>query len=138
MKILPEVTVEESTTDARNVFMANRTSDWRLGEVADYSDPETQWAQEPRLYNETNEKYFPYSDTSKKLPQSLYLLPEESSDYARLKTQIETYAKESLVAFFTGNMDIENDWDSYVAEFEKLELPYYLEINQTAYDRQYS
>ena len=89
------------------------------------------------LYNETNDKYFPYSDTSKKLPASLYLLPEESSDYARLKAQIETYAKESLVAFFTGNKNVETDWDAYVAEFEKLELPKYLELNQTAYDRQY-
>lgn len=137
VKIVPDTQIEERTTDAGNVFMGNRSSDWRLGEVADYSDPATQWAQEPRLYNETNDKYFPYSDTSKKLPASLYLLPEESSDYARLKAQIETYAKESLVAFFTGNKNVETDWDAYVAEFEKLELPKYLELNQTAYDRQY-
>ena len=71
------------------------------------------------------------------VPQSIYYTAEESNEYSRLREQINTYARESLVAFITGNRDIEKEWDSYVKEFEKLELPKYLEYIQKAYDRQY-
>jgi putative aldouronate transport system substrate-binding protein len=41
------------------------------------------------------------------------------------------------VAFITGNKNLDRDWDSYVAEFRRLGLSQYLQIKQTAYDRQY-
>jgi len=122
---------------ARNTFPANRTSEFRLGEMTDYNDPNAIWTQEPRLYSITNIHYYPFETPEKQIPQSIYYTADESSEYSRLREQITTYARESLVAFITGNRDIEKEWDSYVAEFEKLELPKYLNYVQTAYDRQY-
>lgn len=124
-------------TNARNTFPGNRTSELRLGEMIDYSDPNAVWTQEPRLYSITNIHYYPFETPEKQVPQSIYYTAEESNEYSRLREQINTYARESLVAFITGNRDIEKEWDSYVKEFEKLELPKYLEYIQKAYDRQY-
>lgn len=122
---------------ARNTFPGNRTSELRLGEMTDYSDPNAIWTQEPRLYSITNIHYYPFETPEKQIPQSIYYTADESNEYSRLKEQINTYARESLVAFITGNRDLEKEWDSYVKEFEKLELPKYLEYVQKAYDRQY-
>ncbi len=40
--------------------------------------------------------------------------------------------------FLTGNKDLDQDWDTYVRELENLNLKEYLNILQTAYDRQYN
>ena len=122
---------------ARNVFMGNRYSDLRLGEQANWSDPETAFSQEPKLYRETMEKYYPYGPQGKNVPELLYFTPQENQEYARLKEQINTYTRENLVAFVTGNKNLDRDWTAYVAEFQRLDLPKYLQYVQTAYDRQY-
>jgi putative aldouronate transport system substrate-binding protein len=44
---------------------------------------------------------------------------------------------ENIVAFVTGNKNLDRDWASYIAEYQRLDLPRYLELKQTAYDRQY-
>lgn len=137
-KKLKEFVDGPSDESARNTFPGNRTSELRLGEMVDYSDPNAVWSQEPRLYSVTKEKYAPYEKTDKWVPTALYYTTEESSEYARLKEQITTYSLESLVAFLTGNKDIDKEWDSYVKEFDRLELTKYLACIQTAYDRQYS
>ncbi len=69
---------EESTTCMPNVFPSNRTSDFRLGEQADYSDPETQWLTEPRLYNESYKYFMPYADESMMYPSAVNLTSEEA------------------------------------------------------------
>lgn len=120
----------------RNALPAARTSDFRLGEYVDYSDPMAVLAQEPRLYALTLENYYPYRDTSRMIP-TLYYTSDESSEYSRLKTQIEAYVQEACVAFITGNRDLAGGWEAYKAEFAKLELDKYLSLIQTAYDRQY-
>ncbi len=61
-----------------NVFPSNRTSDFRLGEQADYSDPETQWLTEPRLYNESYKYFMPYADESMMYPSAVNLTSEEA------------------------------------------------------------
>ena len=50
-------------------------------------------------------------------------------------TEITTYAQEMSAAFITGTRDIENDWDEYVATFDKMSLGKVLEVYQAAYDR---
>ena len=39
--------------------------------------------------------------------------------------------------FILGEKDLETDWDGYVKEYDSLKLARYLELVQTAYDRQY-
>jgi putative aldouronate transport system substrate-binding protein len=129
---------EADTGSVRNVFLGNRYSDLRLGEQADWSNPATQFGQEPKLYRETMEKYYPYrAPEGKYLPLVLHHTTQESAEVTRLQEQINTYTQENLVAFVTGNKSLDRDWAAYAAEFQRLELPRYLEIKQTAYDRQY-
>ena len=128
---------EESTTCMPNVFPSNRTSDFRLGEQADYSDPETQWLQEPRLYNESYKYFMPYADESMMYPSAVNLTSEEAEKINFMSTQINDYVKENIVLFLAGEKDVDAEWDAYVAEFDNLNLDEYMELRQMAYTRQY-
>ena len=48
---------------------------------------------------------------------------------------IKAYYQQKHVEFVTGVADIATQWDSYVAEFEKMNLSGLLEVYQAAYDR---
>lgn len=128
---------DESTTAMPNLFPANRTSDFRLGEQADYNDPETKWEQEPRLYNESATYFAPYATESTKYPNDVNLTTEEAEKITYMSTQINDYVKENIVMFLAGEKDIDAEWDAYIDEFESLELEEYMEIRQSAYTRQY-
>ena len=130
-------TGDESTTAMQNVFPSNRTSDFRLGEQADYSDPETQWQQEPRLYNESATYFAPYADEHMMYPSAVNLTAEESEKINFMKTQINDYVKENIVLFLAGEKSFDTDWDSFIAEFDNLKLDEYMELRQMAYTRQY-
>ena len=128
---------DESTTAMQNVFPSNRTSDFRLGEQADYSDPETQWQQEPRLYNESATYFAPYADEHMMYPGAVNLTAEESEKINFMKTQINDYVKENIVLFLAGEKSFDTDWDAFIAEFDNLNLDEYMELRQMAYTRQY-
>ena len=130
-------TEEASMTAMANVFPSNRTSDFRLGEQADYSDPETQWLTEPRLYNESHDHFMPYADESMMYPSAVNLTSEESERINFLQTQINDYVEENIALFLAGEKDVDAEWDAYVAEFDNLNLDEYMELRQTAYTRQY-
>jgi len=120
------------------MFLGNRYSDLRLGEQADWDNPLTMFDREPKLYLATLEKYFPYRPAAgESLPLNINHTAVETIELSRLTTQINTFINESIVAFITGNKNLDHDWDSYIREFRRLELPQYLQIKQTAYDRQY-
>ena len=130
-------TGDEADTAMPNVFPSNRTSDFRLGEQADYSDPETQWQQEPRLYNESATYFAPYADEHMMYPGAVNLTAEESEKINFMKTQINDYVKENIVLFLAGEKSFDTDWDSFIAEFDNLNLNEYMELRQMAYTRQY-
>ena len=130
-------TGDESTTAMQNVFPSNRTSDFRLGEQADYNDPETKWQQEPRLYNESATYFAPYADEHMMYPGAVNLTAEESEKINFMKTQINDYVKENIVLFLAGEKSFDTDWDSFIAEFDNLKLDEYMELRQMAYTRQY-
>ena len=130
-------TGDEADTAMPNVFPSNRTSDFRLGEQADYSDPETQWQQEPRLYNESATYFAPYADEHMMYPGAVNLTAEESEKINFMKTQINDYVKENIVLFLAGEKSFDTDWDSFIAEFDNLKLDEYMELRQMAYTRQY-
>lgn len=141
-KLLPNATTggtagDESTTAMANVFPANRTNDFRLGEMANYDDPETQWLQEPRLYNESAKYFAPYADEHMMYPSAVNLTAEESEKINFMKTQINDYVKENIVLFLAGEKSFDTDWDSFIAEFDNLKLDEYMELRQMAYTRQY-
>ncbi len=130
-------TGDEADTAMPNVFPSNRTSDFRLGEQADYNDPETKWQQEPRLYNESATYFAPYADEHMMYPGAVNLTAEESEKINFMKTQINDYVKENIVLFLAGEKSFDTDWDSFIAEFDNLNLDKYMELRQMAYTRQY-
>ena len=82
-----------------------------------------------KIYNansELNEKNF--------YPAAASLTPEESSEYASLLNEINTYRYEMLVKFLLGTEPIEN-YDKFVQTMNDLGMQRVLEIKQAAYDR---
>ena len=47
---------------------------------------------------------------------------------------INDYVKSAIVAFITGQKDIDAEWDAYLADLEKLGLSDYIAAYQKTYD----
>lgn len=121
---------------AQNVTMAAQTSDFRLSRYVDYSDPNYAITNnEVRLY-EATKLYEPAAHPENHLTES-YLSDADSAEVAQISASISTYIAEQMAAFCLGTKDLEKDWDSYLKEFENMNLPRLLEIQQAAYDRQH-
>jgi putative aldouronate transport system substrate-binding protein len=67
----------------------------------------------------------------------LFFTDEESEEILDLKSTIVGYVEESIARFVTGDLDINSNWDSYLAELKNMGLDRYIEINQKVYERQY-
>lgn len=64
-----------------------------------------------------------------------YLQTEEEMDeLSMLRTDIDTYVKESMVRFATGEMPL-TEWDNYVETLEGMGLDRYTQLLQAGYDR---
>ncbi len=68
------------------------------------------------------------------VPNLIYTA-DELDEVSELEATILTYAQECQTRFLTGDMDIEADWDSYLAELDAMGLDDYRSILQAAYDR---
>ncbi len=62
------------------------------------------------------------------------LLPEESSEAAKIINDVNTYYSEMFLKFIMGVEPIEN-YDKFVAQLKDLKIDRYIEIQQAAYDR---
>jgi len=60
--------------------------------------------------------------------------PAVADEQALMKQNITDYINTNALAFVTGSMNLETDWDAYVEGLNSLGLARYLEINQAAYD----
>lgn len=59
---------------------------------------------------------------------------EEEREINDIKTSLDTFRNESVARFIVGDKPF-SEWDSYVAELNKIGLEQYIEISQKAYDR---
>lgn len=103
---------------------------FRNGQVAEPTD------QESILFNETREKYEPYKPAEVLPP--LFMEVDESEEYLGIEYSLMEYLKESTARFVVGDMDIDGEWQNYLNELKKIGLERYIELTQSAYDRQYS
>lgn len=60
---------------------------------------------------------------------------EQANDYSRIETEIKDYQNEAIVQFITGTMDLDKDWDSYVAQLDNIGLQDYLSMSNDAYQK---
>lgn len=65
---------------------------------------------------------------------SLYFTEDAAEEIALLQTSVNDYQQECMVAFITGTMSIDDDWDSYVETIKSIALDDYLALYQEAYD----
>ena len=65
----------------------------------------------------------------------LILTTEESNTYSNVMADLSTYVSECLLKFIVGDMDLEKDWDTYVANVEGMDLEKALECKKAAYER---
>jgi len=87
---------------------------------------------EKRLFDATSINYMPYMP--KKSIPPLYI----SSDVVRRINQplndVRNYVQESIVRFATGDLNLDRDWDSYVANYQRMGVNDILTAYQGAYD----
>jgi putative aldouronate transport system substrate-binding protein len=68
------------------------------------------------------------------VPQDLFFTEETARRLAVVQTEVNAYVLQNMLAFITGQKDLENEWDSYVAGLDGLGLDEYLAIMQESYD----
>lgn len=66
---------------------------------------------------------------------SLSYTADETTQMADIKSEIDEYVKESMARFTMGDLDVDADWDEYIANLEKMGIEDYLEIVDAAYQR---
>ena len=60
---------------------------------------------------------------------------EELDQISDIRVDINEYINQCVAQFILGGMDIETEWDAYVAELDRLGLATYIEVAQAAYER---
>lgn len=66
------------------------------------------------------------------------LIKYNQEEYDQIKdiySTLVTYVNESMARFVTGDMDLDTQWDAYLEELDNIGLQRFVEISQTAYDR---
>ena len=78
-----------------------------------------------------------YDGTDETVPNQSWLsyLPEESSRQSELQSDLDTYQEEMRLKFITGQLDIDAEWDNYVATCKSMGFEELQEITQAAVDR---
>jgi hypothetical protein len=87
---------------------------------------------ERRLTLATDE-YAPFTP-DEVVPSSFWMSDEDADSYAQYRTEFKSYIDQNVVAFITGQQDIQAEWDSFQQGLRSLGLEDYLELVQTAYD----
>ncbi len=122
----------------QNVWMANQgvsvinygAATWR---GTDKTLPT--WAEDVR-YAQRILYHLTLTDTANVLAGQVYT-EDETAVVTDIYTPIATYADECFTRFVMGDMDIEKDWDAYVAEFHKMGLEKVIAAENACYDRMY-
>ncbi len=89
---------------------------------------------ETMLHQATLDYYTPY------LPEDSMILPtlgfdtEESREIIDAETALNAYFDQTFATFVTTDVDIDAEWDAYVAEMENIGVARYVEIFQAEYD----
>ncbi|MGI6725336.1 MAG: hypothetical protein ACOX62_03925 [Christensenellales bacterium] len=76
-------------------------------------------------------------DLSRTIP-NISLTAEETTEYAGIISEVETYVKEMTVAFLLGKNDIESGFDSYMKDLKSLGIEDAITIYDAALQRYYA
>lgn len=109
-----------------------RSNDYRLSQVI---DPEIRnVATEAILYEQTMEKYKPYAPAEPMNLPPLYFDEAQANQVATILPQLETYVDETFAQAVTGQIDIDAEWESYLANLEGIGLSTFVDLHQQVLD----
>lgn len=137
-----EQAIWRSITDIANVPSQNahwsqagpsfRSSDYRLGQ---YVPPElAEFDIEVILYNQTRGNYEPYMQPAEMTLPPLYFGQDAAQFVAEVTPTIEAYVDETFSRAVTGQIDIEAEWENYLASLESMGLAQFVSAHQEVYD----
>ena len=108
----------------------------QLVECAGRRGPEQQilriQIKQQRRNQQTDEKLVPYLRLT--MPP-LFFLEDENTEIATLETDLGNFVNSAMAKFVTGELDLDKDWDEYLAKLENIGLNEYIAASQTCYDR---
>lgn len=87
---------------------------------------------ESRLYQDTM-KLLPYAADVDPVPALLYS-GDDNTTFTQYNTAIGDYAKIAIVEFITGKRSVDDDWDAYLADLDKLGYADMISLIQKTYD----
>ena len=109
---------------------------WPVGTLSDaYTNEETRYDFEDpddNLLANVEEHYVPYLKTA--FPAARFTA-EESNELALITTDLNSYLDQQITKFIIGELDIDENFDSFVEEAMAMGGTRFEEIYQTAYDR---
>lgn len=76
-----------------------------------------------------------YGKAPKNLVGNFAYTPEEIALRGTAATDVGTYVRECMTLFVTGQMDIDNDWESFQANLQMMGLENLISTTQAAWDR---
>jgi putative aldouronate transport system substrate-binding protein len=79
-------------------------------------------------------QYFPALE---EVYPAVFFFPEEESELAILRTDINNYVDQMRAKFVVGSESVDAGWDNYVKQLNQMGLPKYLELHQKALARYY-
>jgi putative aldouronate transport system substrate-binding protein len=88
--------------------------------------------QERRLYQWTEESYYPYR-YDEFLP-NLIFGEAEALELGEIEPSLKDAVNSAVARFVTGEMDLDQDWNTYLRQLDGLGWERYVELYQNAFD----
>ena len=142
VKLIPEKTKEDGTTDWAAYGYDFEDATWdadgaircdtaAMRESEGVEDPELNG--EAVLYRAAL-TYHEYAADVATIVPNMPFTEEQSKLIAEYTLSVDAYANSATIRFITGDMDIEADWEAYLAELNKMDVDGYVKVMQDAYD----
>ncbi len=108
-----------------------RSNDYRLGETVVPGDNVNT---EVILYEQTRDNYEPYAQPEEMTLPPLYFGEDAAQFVAEITPTVEAYVDETLARAIAGQIDIEAEWENYLASLEAMGLSQFIASHQEVYD----
>ena len=141
-KIIPEKKKEDGTTDWAAYGFDFKDATWdadaaircdtaEMREGEGVADPVLNV--EAVLYRAA-QTYDPYSFDVNTIVPNMPYTADQSKKISEYTVSVGAYANSATIRFITGDMNIETDWEAYLAEMQKMDVNGYVAVMQEAYD----
>ncbi|MGC4193245.1 MAG: extracellular solute-binding protein [Thermomicrobiales bacterium] len=129
--------IPQPTSDVpKSTGWGQRGPSFRSGKVRNGEILATEGLRTYDLDNITQQILRPYKQPDEWWLPPLYLSTDDSQTVAEIETTILPFVTQTFAQTITGQFDLEGGWDDYLGQLDSMGLSRYLEITQSAYDKQ--